>query len=160
MKTLTPDMVAVGTSRPRCKRINWMGMRSASIYPPLVGACAPGHHGNRAQLSSLDPRPRGPCRARFQLRRGGPLFHRSHLSRDLGRKPRFTSGSQHSRHAAVAYWHRIREHYRVPTNAMRASLLANATARSLCNRLDAAIKASGQKLFSPSPRTAENRTGA
>src|SRR5467141_4983034 len=48
--------------RPRVARelIGWACGPLQSIRP-LVGACAPAIMEIRAQLSSLDPRPRGPC---------------------------------------------------------------------------------------------------
>ena len=47
-----------------------MGMRSASSIRPLVGACAPGHHGNpRAALLIRSKASKAMCGARLKLRR-------------------------------------------------------------------------------------------
>src|SRR6202043_3657825 len=110
--------VAVGTRispRPphiygpaaRCKRINWMGACGPlQSIRPLVGACAPGHHGNpRAAVLIRSKASRAMCGARFQLRRGD----RCSIVLTFSREPRqgssrFTSGSQPQ--PSCRFWHR------------------------------------------------------
>src|SRR5258708_11912519 len=110
-----PTIIAVGTrvtSRPphiygpaaRCKRINWMGH---AVRFNLSGLWL--EHALRAimeiraQLSSLDPRPRGPCAGPDFSRAGEtvvPSFSLS-LANLGGGAPDFLLGPRHTPHAPI-----------------------------------------------------------
>ncbi len=90
--------------RPRVARelIGWACGPLQSIRP-LVGACAPGHHGNpRAAVLIRSKASRAMCGARFQLRRGDHCSIVLTSLANLGREaPDLLLARSHSRHAAV-----------------------------------------------------------
>lgn len=111
----------------------------------------------RAHLSSLDPRPRGPCAGPDFSCAGETVFPSSSfpLANLGGTSITFCLAATTVMRLLVRTWHRIRVHDRAPPRRCERACWPTPQQRRFCAISWMPRSASGRNSFSPSHRTAE-----